>query len=351
MRVWVLNKHLCVCVCSMRQRSALSLSTCRMWSRRRDSWRTVMMLWVKSSTHCRTQVTHTQIYLCTSCKPHSTPKTNHHTNHWLIHTMHTRAVHLCCCCVFRESCSRWRRKGRQRGWWEGEWTSAGVLNIKPSQHFSFSLTHDTSVIHMIIRRADGHEMFLSDVTCCVSVEDVRSSCRSRGVPSVSAESPARWDQREAATHRWAHRVSLLYQSIIMIKHLKQNVMSYPERVWWCHILLSSKNQALELELAHVRSSLTNLKIQDESKSACLEQLSYVTRIHILICVWCCVRVMCQTCFIFRFQQERHAQSKQDLKGLEETVVSLTSSLQYSWHLWWLRHHSDVFLKYSTCRRI
>ncbi|XP_057192433.1 kinesin family member 5Aa isoform X1 [Triplophysa rosa] len=58
--------------------------------------------------------------------------------------------------------------------------------------------------------------------------------------------------------------------------------------------LTDKNQALELELAHVRSSLTNLKRQDESKSACLEQLS--------------------------FQQERHAQSKQDLKGLEETVA-------------------------------
>lgn len=58
--------------------------------------------------------------------------------------------------------------------------------------------------------------------------------------------------------------------------------------------LTDKNQALELELAHVRSSFSNLKIQDETKSACLDQLS--------------------------FQQERHAQSKQDLKGLEETVA-------------------------------
>ncbi|XP_048048599.1 kinesin family member 5Aa isoform X1 [Megalobrama amblycephala] len=58
--------------------------------------------------------------------------------------------------------------------------------------------------------------------------------------------------------------------------------------------LTDKNQALELELAHVRSSFSNLKMQDDTKSACLEQLS--------------------------FQQERHEQSKQDLKGLEETVA-------------------------------
>uniref|UniRef100_A0A673I7X8 Kinesin heavy chain-like n=1 Tax=Sinocyclocheilus rhinocerous TaxID=307959 RepID=A0A673I7X8_9TELE len=58
--------------------------------------------------------------------------------------------------------------------------------------------------------------------------------------------------------------------------------------------LTDKNQALELELAHVRSSLSNLKRQDNTKSACLEQLS--------------------------FQQERNEQSKQDLKRLEETVA-------------------------------
>uniref|UniRef100_A0A672QZ81 Kinesin-like protein n=1 Tax=Sinocyclocheilus grahami TaxID=75366 RepID=A0A672QZ81_SINGR len=37
--------------------------------------------------------------------------------------------------------------------------------------------------------------------------------------------------------------------------------------------LTDKNQALELELAHVRSSLSNLKLQDDTKSACLEQIS------------------------------------------------------------------------------
>ncbi|XP_026128549.1 kinesin heavy chain isoform X1 [Carassius auratus] len=58
--------------------------------------------------------------------------------------------------------------------------------------------------------------------------------------------------------------------------------------------LTDKNQALELELAHVRSSLSNLKMQDDTKSACLEKLS--------------------------FQQERNEQSKQDLKRLEETVA-------------------------------
>ncbi|XP_043089992.1 kinesin heavy chain-like [Puntigrus tetrazona] len=58
--------------------------------------------------------------------------------------------------------------------------------------------------------------------------------------------------------------------------------------------LTDKNQALELELVHVRSSLSNLKLQDDTKSACLEQLS--------------------------FQQERNEQSKQDLKRLEETVA-------------------------------
>ncbi|XP_036434537.1 kinesin family member 5Aa isoform X1 [Colossoma macropomum] len=58
--------------------------------------------------------------------------------------------------------------------------------------------------------------------------------------------------------------------------------------------LTDKNQALELELAHVRSDFSNLKMQEDTKSARLEQLS--------------------------FQQERHEQSKQDLKGLEETVA-------------------------------
>uniref|UniRef100_A0A8C2HMW5 Kinesin family member 5A n=1 Tax=Cyprinus carpio TaxID=7962 RepID=A0A8C2HMW5_CYPCA len=58
--------------------------------------------------------------------------------------------------------------------------------------------------------------------------------------------------------------------------------------------LTDKNQSLELELAHVRSSLSNLKQQDDTKSACLEQLS--------------------------FQKERNEQSKQDLKRLEETVA-------------------------------
>uniref|UniRef100_A0A8C1P598 Kinesin family member 5A n=1 Tax=Cyprinus carpio TaxID=7962 RepID=A0A8C1P598_CYPCA len=58
--------------------------------------------------------------------------------------------------------------------------------------------------------------------------------------------------------------------------------------------LTDKNQSLELELAHVRSSLSNLKQQDDTKSACLEQLS--------------------------FQKERNEQSKQDLKRLEDTVA-------------------------------
>ncbi|KAI5628973.1 kinesin-1 heavy chain isoform X2 [Silurus asotus] len=58
--------------------------------------------------------------------------------------------------------------------------------------------------------------------------------------------------------------------------------------------LTDKNQALELELAHVRSDFSNLKLQEDTKNARLEQLS--------------------------FQQERHEQSKQDLKGLEETVA-------------------------------
>ncbi|GAA6088820.1 kinesin family member 5Aa [Tachysurus ichikawai] len=58
--------------------------------------------------------------------------------------------------------------------------------------------------------------------------------------------------------------------------------------------LTDKNQALELELAHVRSDFSNLKIQEDTKNARLEQLS--------------------------FQQERQEQSKQDLKGLEETVA-------------------------------
>lgn len=39
-----------------------------------------------------------------------------------------------------------------------------------------------------------------------------------------------------------------------------------------------------------------------------------------------IYTVCVLSFIFRFQQERHAQSKQDLKGLEETVVSFISFL-------------------------
>uniref|UniRef100_A0A8C9Y207 Kinesin-like protein n=1 Tax=Sander lucioperca TaxID=283035 RepID=A0A8C9Y207_SANLU len=58
--------------------------------------------------------------------------------------------------------------------------------------------------------------------------------------------------------------------------------------------LTDRNSKLELELAHVRADFERLKSQDNTKSERLEELSFL--------------------------HERHEQTKQDLKGLEETVV-------------------------------
>uniref|UniRef100_A0A3B4YJ25 Kinesin-like protein n=1 Tax=Seriola lalandi dorsalis TaxID=1841481 RepID=A0A3B4YJ25_SERLL len=58
--------------------------------------------------------------------------------------------------------------------------------------------------------------------------------------------------------------------------------------------LTDRNSKLELELAQVRADFERLKSQDSSKSERLEELSFL--------------------------HERHEQTKQDLKGLEETVV-------------------------------
>ncbi|KAM6977327.1 kinesin family member 5Aa [Aplochiton taeniatus] len=58
--------------------------------------------------------------------------------------------------------------------------------------------------------------------------------------------------------------------------------------------LTDRNSKLELELAHVRSDFDHLKSQDNTKSERLEELSFL--------------------------HERHEQTKQDLKGLEETVA-------------------------------
>ncbi|KAM9831043.1 kinesin family member 5Aa isoform 3-T3 [Syngnathus typhle] len=58
--------------------------------------------------------------------------------------------------------------------------------------------------------------------------------------------------------------------------------------------LTDRNSKMELELAQVRSDFERLKSQDTSKSERLEELSFL--------------------------HERHEQTKQDLKGLEETVA-------------------------------
>lgn len=58
--------------------------------------------------------------------------------------------------------------------------------------------------------------------------------------------------------------------------------------------LTDKNSKMELELAQVRSDFERLKSQDSTKSERLEELSFL--------------------------HERHEQTKQDLKGLEETVA-------------------------------
>ncbi|KTF94043.1 hypothetical protein cypCar_00044283 [Cyprinus carpio] len=86
--------------------------------------------------------------------------------------------------------------------------------------------------------------------------------------------------------------------------------------------LTDKNQSLELELAHVRSSLSNLKQQDDTKSACLEQLS--------------------------FQKERNEQSKQDLKRLEDTVVSVSYPLLLLLYSQSLHHVMMSFQSAKLC---
>ncbi|XP_016400041.1 kinesin heavy chain-like isoform X2 [Sinocyclocheilus rhinocerous] len=97
--------------------------------------------------------------------------------------------------------------------------------------------------------------------------------------------------READGKKAASRPSLHAESRqTQLSHLRDEINEKQRLI----DELTDKNQALELELAHVRSSLSNLKRQDNTKSACLEQLS--------------------------FQQERNEQSKQDLKRLEETVA-------------------------------
>ncbi|XP_052420547.1 kinesin heavy chain-like isoform X2 [Carassius gibelio] len=97
--------------------------------------------------------------------------------------------------------------------------------------------------------------------------------------------------REAGGKKSAGRPSLHAESRqTQLSHLRDEINEKQRLI----DDLTDKNQALELELAHVRSSLSNLKMQDDTKSACLEKLS--------------------------FQQERNEQSKQDLKRLEETVA-------------------------------
>uniref|UniRef100_A0A674N9K7 Kinesin-like protein n=1 Tax=Takifugu rubripes TaxID=31033 RepID=A0A674N9K7_TAKRU len=66
-----------------------------------------------------------------------------------------------------------------------------------------------------------------------------------------------------------------------------------------NIFLNSRNSKLELELAQVRADFERLKSQDNTKSERLEEER--TRLTIL-------------------QDSRHEQTKQDLKGLEETVA-------------------------------
>ncbi|CAG03225.1 unnamed protein product, partial [Tetraodon nigroviridis] len=67
--------------------------------------------------------------------------------------------------------------------------------------------------------------------------------------------------------------------------------------------LTDRNSKLELELAQVRADFERLRSQDNTKSERLEELSFL--------------------------HERHEQTKQDLKGLEETVVSKTHSSTFS----------------------
>ncbi|KAM9350671.1 kinesin heavy chain-like isoform 2-T2 [Symphorus nematophorus] len=66
--------------------------------------------------------------------------------------------------------------------------------------------------------------------------------------------------------------------------------------------LTDRNSKLELELAQVRADFERLKSQDSTKSERLEELSDGFAVSV------------------RFLHERHEQTKQDLKGLEETVA-------------------------------
>uniref|UniRef100_A0A8C5CIZ6 Kinesin-like protein n=1 Tax=Gadus morhua TaxID=8049 RepID=A0A8C5CIZ6_GADMO len=61
-----------------------------------------------------------------------------------------------------------------------------------------------------------------------------------------------------------------------------------------HIHACTRNSKMEIELAQIRSDFERLKCQDNTKSERLEELSFL--------------------------HERHEQTKQDLKGLEETVA-------------------------------
>ncbi|CDQ69774.1 unnamed protein product [Oncorhynchus mykiss] len=67
--------------------------------------------------------------------------------------------------------------------------------------------------------------------------------------------------------------------------------------------LTDHNQKLQIELAQVLADFDRLKSVDSSKSERLEELSFL--------------------------HERHEQTKQDLKGLEDTVVKPSSSLSFS----------------------
>uniref|UniRef100_A0A3B5L8X8 Kinesin-like protein n=1 Tax=Xiphophorus couchianus TaxID=32473 RepID=A0A3B5L8X8_9TELE len=75
---------------------------------------------------------------------------------------------------------------------------------------------------------------------------------------------------------------------------KQRVIDDYLLFYLCFTLKELRNSKLELELAQVRADFDRLKSQDSCKSERLEELSFL--------------------------HERHEQTKQDLKGLEETVA-------------------------------
>ena len=87
-----------------------------------------------------------------------------------------------------------------------------------------------------------------------------------------------------------------------------------------------------LEQDRLRVEHEKLKSTDQEKSRKLHELTYVSRMQHMFSVWqlFCLRVSTLTCLMWfcSVMQDRREQARQDLKGLEETVVSSAAAAIY-----------------------